>query len=156
MKRRPLPQGLYCPNPDCRLFGQVEKRRLERKGYHGSQRIAEYRCQHCGRCFSETTGTFFYRLRTPRAKVLDALAMVAEQGGIRATARATGIDKDTIQQWVERAGQHAAEVSAYLIRQRHLSEAQLDELWTFVKKRRSNSVKKTIRKRSGTFSSGAA
>ena len=32
--------------------------------------------------------------------------MIAEGGGIRATGRALGVDKDTVQRWVERAGQH--------------------------------------------------
>ena len=46
-----------------------------------------------------------------------------------------GVDKDTIQSWVEGAGEHVEEVSAYLTVNCHLSEAQLNALWTFVKKR---------------------
>jgi hypothetical protein len=36
--------------------------------------------------------------------------------------------------WVDLAGQHAAAVSAHLIKDLHLTQAQIDELWTFVKK----------------------
>ena len=32
MERRPLPDDVYCPNPDCVHFGQVETRQLERHG----------------------------------------------------------------------------------------------------------------------------
>ena len=137
MLRQPLPDGLYCPNPTCPRFGQEEGRQLERHAYYGDRPTTQYLCRGCGKTFTETKGTFFYRLRTPRAKVLQALAMVAEQGGIRSTGRAMGVDKDTIQRWVDRAGRHLKEVSAYLIVGCHLSEAQVDALWTVVKKKRS-------------------
>jgi hypothetical protein len=35
------------------------------------------------------------------------------------------------------AGQHATSVSKHFIRGLHLTQAQIDELWTFVKKNRS-------------------
>ena len=148
MHQKPRPDGLYCPNPDCSLFGQVETSQLERHAYYGRQRVPQYLCRACRKTFSETTGTFFYRLRTARAKVLQALAMVVEQGGIRATGRAVGVDKDTIQRWVDRAGKHVEEVSAYMIVECHLSEAQLDELWTFVKKKTDASPRRMTRKKS--------
>lgn len=154
--RKPFPDGLYCPNPSCPRFGQVEGRQLERHTYYGDRPTTQYLCRACGKTFTETKGTFFYRLRTPREKVLQALAMVAEQGGIRATGRAMGVDKDTIQRWVDRAGRHVKEVSAYLIVECHLSEAQLDALWTFVKKKTHTSRRRTIRRKSATVGCGAA
>ena len=156
MKGQPLPDDVYCPNPDCALFGQVEERQLERHAYCGPQRTVHYLCRTCGKTFTETKGTFFYRLRTEREKILNALAMVAEQGGIRATSRVTGVDKDTIQRWVDRAGKHAEEVSAYMIVECHLSEAQLDELWTFVKKRTDTSPRRMTRKKSASSTCGVA
>ena len=156
MHQKPRPDGLYCPNPDCPLFGQVETSQLERHAYYGRKRVPQYLCRGCGKTFSETKGTFFYRLRTEREKVLKALAIVAEQGGIRATARVTGFDKDTIQRWVDRAGQHAEEVSAYMIVECDLTEAQLDELWTFVKKKTGTSPRRRIRKKSASSTCGVA
>lgn len=156
MKRKPLPDGLYCPHATCSLFGQVEGHTLERHTYYGAHRTTQYLCRACGKTFAETKGTFFYRLRADRAQVVQALAMVVEQGGIRATARAIGVDKDTVQRWVERAGRHVAEVSAYLIVECHLTEAQLDELWTFVKKKTSISRRPIIRRRLATSMSGVA
>jgi len=153
---KPLPEGLYCPNPECSSFGQEEDCQLERHAYYGPNRTTQYLCRACGKTFSETKGTFFYRLRTPREKILTALAMVAEGGGIRATGRAMGVDKDTIQRWVERAGKHTEEVSAYLIVSRHLSQAHLDALWTFVKKKNSTSKRRTIPKPLGSSTCGAA
>ena len=154
MHQKPRPDGLYCPNPDCPLFGQVETSQLERHAYYGRRRVPQYLCRACGKTFSETKGTFFYRLRTERETVLNALAMVAEQGGIRATGRAVGVDKDTIQRWVDRAGAYVEEVSAYLIVECHLTEAQLDELWTFVKKKTGTSPRRMTRKKLASSTCG--
>jgi hypothetical protein len=66
------------------------------------------------------------------------------------------VDKDTIQRWVDRAGRHLKEVSAYLIVEGHLSEAQLDALWTVVKKKTPSSRRRTMPRRSATSSCGAA
>ena len=108
------------------------------------------------RRFQKHEEPFFFGLHTPREKVLTALAMIAEGGGIRATGRAMGVDKDTIQSWVERAGKHVEEVSAYLTVNCHLSEAQLDALWTFVKKKTKTSRRRMIRKKPVNSLSGAA
>ena len=157
MKRQaPLAEGLYCPNAACSLFGQVEDRQLERHAYYGVDRQVIYLCRACRKTFSHRRGTFFFGLQTPRQQVLAALAMVVEHGGIRATARASGFDKDTIQRWVDRAGGHVKEVSAYLTVECHLPEAQLDALWTFVKKKTGPLPRRMIQQRSATSSCGAA
>ena len=33
-RNQPLPEGLYCPNWECSLFGQVEACKLERHAYY--------------------------------------------------------------------------------------------------------------------------
>jgi IS1 family transposase len=45
------------------------------------------------------------------------------------------MDKDTICDWVAQLGEHCAKIAAYHFRQLHLTECQLDELWTFVYKK---------------------
>lgn len=156
MRQKPRPDGLYCPNPECALFGSADGSQLDRHSYYGADRTVQYLCRACGKTFSETKGTFFYRLRTPREKVLTGLSMIAEGGGIRATGRAMGVDKDTIQRWVNRAGDHVEEVSAYLTVDCHMSEAHLDALWTFIKKKTGALRRRTILKKQVTSSSGAA
>lgn len=145
-----LPADLFCPNPACALHGKVKGRRLGRHGSYGADQRPRYRCKACGKTFAATRGTVFYRLRTDPQRVLATLEMVVEQGGIRAAARASHVDKDTVQQWLERAGQHALEVSDALIRERHLSEGQLDALWTFVKKKRGGLRRRTTPSKWGT------
>jgi len=54
---------------------------------------------------------------------------------IRATARVLSVDKDSVCGWVRQLGEHCAGVAAYHFRHLHLTECQLDELWTFVRKK---------------------
>ncbi|MEM3565092.1 MAG: hypothetical protein QXR19_17830 [Candidatus Jordarchaeaceae archaeon] len=48
------------------------------------------------------------------------------------------MDKDTVSQWLKKASQHIEEVSNYLMSNLNFEEAQLDELWSFVKKKEAN------------------
>jgi len=54
MRRTPLPEGLYCPNPECALFGQEDGHQLDRHTYYGPHRTIQYLCRACGKTFSET------------------------------------------------------------------------------------------------------
>ena len=62
---------------------------------------------------------------------------------MRATARLLELDKDTVNRVILRAGEHCAHVLSGLLTSLELTEAQLDELWTFVKKRKVLAVPKT-------------
>ncbi len=44
-------------------------------------------------------------------------------------------DKDTVCHWLPRVGRHCCRVLEYFFRDLHLTECQLDELWTFVYKK---------------------
>ena len=97
-----------------------------------------YQCQLCKKRFSETQGTVFFGLKTPAQTVYRALASLAEGQGVRSVARVFEVDKDTVQEWLRKAGEHSEQVSDYLMHGLHLSEAQLDELWSFVYKKEKN------------------
>ncbi len=60
--------------------------------------------------------------------------MLVEKGSIKGTARAMGADKDSVALWLKRAGEHCEEVTEYLLRDLNLSQVQIDEIWTFIKK----------------------
>jgi hypothetical protein len=61
--------------------------------------------------------------------------MLVEKAGIRGTARALGVDKDSVQRWLDRAGMHCNEVCEYMLRELDLTQAQVDEVYTFIQKR---------------------
>lgn len=125
----------FCLNENCSDYRKVGNGNIRLKERYGKNETALLVCKTCKKCFSETRGTPFFRLHTPKEKVLQALAMLVEKGSIRGTARAMGIDKDTVCAWLKKAGEHCEEVTEYLFQDLKLTQVQIDELWTFVKKK---------------------
>jgi hypothetical protein len=93
-----------------------------------------YSCTTCRHTFSADKPTFFETVRRPRLMVVEALALVGERNSLRAVARLTHHSPHRMLHWLDLAGQHTAAVSAALIRNLHLTQVQIDALWTFVKK----------------------
>jgi len=103
---------------------------------HGSDRgDVRLRCTACGDVVSARTGTAYAGIRTDLTQYALGAKLLAEGLGVRATARILEIDKDTVNQWLRSLGTHGVEIMAYHFRHLHLTECQLDELWTFVKKK---------------------
>lgn len=121
----PLPT---CPNPAC------EQPHVIRNGSSNGRR--RYQCRGCGRFFGATEGTPMYRLHTPAAEVAHALLIVMRRGSLRAAEEITGHKYETIGQWLRRASEHAEALTAILTQELHLSTVEIDEFWSFVRKKR--------------------
>jgi hypothetical protein len=65
---------------------------------------------------NQTTGTIFFRKRTPEPAILATLAWLAESSRIRSVSRVKGIKEDTILQWLREATQHAEQLAEVLLR----------------------------------------
>jgi transposase-like protein len=111
------------------------------KEHYGKQNTALLRCKTCKKIFSENRGTPFFGLHKPKEMVLRSMAMLVEKGSIRGTARAMGANKDSVALWLKRAGEHCEEVTEYLLRDLNLSQVQIDEIWTFIKKREKSEAR---------------
>jgi transposase-like protein len=138
-KRGPKPKFLdiSCPNPKCKDhakkgLGNVVSNGTYRTRSTGKARL--FLCRTCGKAFSSRTGTAFFGLRSPKKKVLMGLKLLAEGLGLRGTSRVLEIKLDTIRGWLSTAALHCEQVSDTLLRDLRLSQVQVDELWTFVKK----------------------
>jgi len=83
-------------------------------------------------------GTAYYNLEAPPGIFETAVRALAEGNSLRATARIVGIDKDTACDWLNRAAQHCRVVMLYLWHDLHVTECQLDELWSFVHTKEHN------------------
>jgi len=124
----------YCPNPQCAYFGvRGWGQHLVRRGYDGS--IPRLLCTHCHRTFSLRQGTAYFGIVAEEGIFTIALRALAEGNSLRGTARIIAVDKDTVCAWLDQAGRHCRAVTAYLFDQFHISECQLDELWSFVRKK---------------------
>jgi transposase-like protein len=131
MKRPP------CPTPGCRAPHVVRNGSL-----NGRQR---YHCRGCQAWFGETHGTPLYRLRTPAAEIGRALLLVMRRGSLRAAEDVTGHKYETIGRWLHLAARHAAAIEDALVRDLELSAVELDEFWSFVRRRTSTSRRVTHR-----------
>jgi transposase-like protein len=126
-----------CPDPNCPAPQVVRNGTL-----NGRQR---YHCRGCGAWFGETHGTPLYRLRTPPAEIGRALLVVLRRGSLRAAEEVTGHKYETIGHWLKLAAAHAAALEEALVRDLGLSAVEVDEFWSFVRRRMSMSSRVTRR-----------
>ena len=138
-RRGPKPKYLdiTCPNPKCKQYGKKGFGNVVSNGTYRTRSTGKARlflCRTCGKAFSSRSGTAFFDLRSPRKKVLMGLRLLAEGLGLRGTSRVLEIKLDTIRRWLATAALHCEQVSNMLVRDLNLSQVQVDELWTFVKK----------------------
>lgn len=132
------PAVFFCPHEDCLDYGVVGRGNVVLSHRYGKQRKYLLWCKSCERTFSEKRGTIFFGLHTPKEKVLQGLHCVAEGNTIASTARIMGTKEDTIRDWLRRAALHSEQVSQLLIRDLRLDHVELDELWSYIKKRRTS------------------
>lgn len=143
-------EGQWCANAQCRDHGKVDSSNI-RIHSHAERR---YSCRTCRQTFSADQGTFFETVRSDRLAIIEAFGLLSERNSLRAIERLTHHPHKTLLHWVDLAGQQGAAVSAHLIRNLHVTQAQVDELWTFVKKSR-NTWSPTTRPTWGIGGSGA-
>lgn len=130
-------ESLYCPNRHCRYYGVPFKQGLMVKNgsSHGQKQVL---CKACGSSVSLRYATAYIDLAANSAIFETAVRALAEGNSLRATARIVQIDKDTACDWLDRAAQHCHLVMLYLWRNLHVTECQLDELWSFVHTKERN------------------
>lgn len=121
------PQTQFCPNLICPARGQRAQGNV-RVHSHPEQR---YRCTTCGRTFTATTGTPFFRLKYATELVTTVLTLLCHGCPLQAIVAAFGLDERTVAAWQARAGQHCQQVHEHLIEQGQvdLGHVQADELW---------------------------
>ena len=134
--RKPRFRDVGCPNARCKLFGKLGAGTVVSNGTYfvGGTRVRKFICRHCGHVFNSRARTPFRWLHTPRRKVLLALKLLVKGLSLRGTAEVLEVKLDTVRRWLRRAAQHSEAVSRTLVTELKLSQVQVDELWTFVKK----------------------
>lgn len=121
-----------CSNQECPDYGKVGGDNITVHSYIDKR----FRCSTCKSRWSANKGTMFYNLKTKKEKVLQALSLLSERNSARGTARTLDVKEDTVLHWLKLAGQHSSEVNELLMRELNVSQIQLDELWSFVGKKR--------------------
>jgi IS1 family transposase len=125
----------FCPNNDCQYYGWLARGNICSNGHPNSGEWRQLKCIVCETFFIETQGTIFYRSKASPDKIIFALKIMAEGLGIQSTSRILDVDADTVQDWLNKGSEHMETISHYLIHDLHLSQVQVDELWTFLGER---------------------
>ena len=130
-------ETIYCPNPHCIYYEKpFQESNLVKNGTSHNQKQAL--CRECGQSISVRHGTAYYNLNADKAIFETAVRALAEGNSVRSTARILEVDKDTVCEWLDRAAGHCRLVMLYLWRNLHITECQLDELWSFVHTKQRN------------------
>jgi len=129
---------LFCPFEKCRDHHKSGKGNIVfiRK-YGDGERMNLFQCKTCGCTFSERRGTPLFEVRLSEEKFFQVIQCLVEGNGTRATGRIVGCAKDTVTNVIKRVGEHFDAISQMMISKHHLEECQLDELWSFIQKKKS-------------------
>ena len=132
-----------CLNPDCSDYRKRNTGAIIKKGFNarGNQM---FKCKTCGVRFPETKGTVFYNRHLKEEQIIMICKLLVEKNGIRAIERIMEIHRDTVSHVVEDLARHAREVTDFLIRDVGLTEVQVDELWSFVKKNKRRLTREMV------------
>jgi len=125
----------YCDGPLCSCYGQV-----------GMGNICVNTCKngqvYCNRCcftpFSVRRGTMFYGLRTPIEKIINLLGLLSSGVGVNALCREQSVTADSLRAWIVLAAAHVDAFTNYMQQDMHLEQVQIDEFWSFVRKKRKS------------------
>ena len=127
----------YCPHSQCTHYGQRGfGTHLVRCG--ADRGIPRLLCTMCQGTFSVRQGTAYFGIRVEEPNYTIAMRALAEGNSLRGTGRIVDVDKDTVCDWVDRAGRHCRAVTTYLFDTLHSTECQVDELWSFVRKKEAH------------------
>lgn len=126
---------ITCQNPKCKYYQKEKGRDVIKRGKNRANHQL-YKCLHCGYTFSETILTPLYHKHISEEEIKRISKLLVEKNGIRSIERITGHHRDTIGNLLEDMAEHAEEVNKTFLRDLNLSQYEMDELWTTVKKNR--------------------
>jgi transposase-like protein len=128
---------IYCPNKNCPDFSILGKDNIAVRGKYGKNKdkILFY-CRTCGHRFGQTHGSALFGAQIDPETIRSIIHHAAEGVSVRSTARLLNIDKSTVNRIILRIGEHCSKILSNLLRSIYMTEVQLDEFWSFVKKKK--------------------
>ena len=132
-KRRKL--DVVCPNTDCRCYNKHNLQNIIRFGKqrNGTQR---YKCIDCNRTFARTINTPFFHKHLKKKEIVNICKMLSEKVSFRAIARITGHHLDTVRGITDAVAKHCKKFNEYFIKELKLDPIEVDEMWSYVKKKK--------------------
>jgi hypothetical protein len=122
----------YCDNANCKHYQLVGGNNLRIQ----SRKHAQLYCNACHNKFSVRRGTMFYCLHTPMDRIVTCLGLLASGMGVNAVVRETGTTADSLRSWMVLASEQVEAFSAYMQQNMSLDQVQIDEFWSFIRKKK--------------------
>ena len=123
----------------CRLCGH-EKTHKHGKSEQGQQR---YFCPHCGKTYTESFDTLYYRRQVSPAEVHTILQSHTEGSSLRGVSRISGRAYGTVVSIVRAASQKAQMVHNEEVKEVKTETLSSDEMWSFVQKNKKTVCQKS-------------
>ena len=124
-----------CPNPKCRCYNKAGLRNIVRNGFQ-SNGTQKYKCTECGRNLVRTINTPFFRKHLKKKEIINICKMLSEKTSFRAIARITNHHLDTVRAIADVVAKHCKKFNNYFIKELKLTPVEVDEMWSFVKKKK--------------------
>lgn len=132
---------VVCQNSACEYFRKSEGKDVIKRGVNRAGH-RQYFCLHCHHYFVETKGTPLYNKKLSERKIKAICKEIVETRGIRATERIVHVHRDTISRLINDLGNHAREMTRFLVHDLGLKTYEVDEIWAILKKNRDARNKK--------------
>src|SRR5437879_12954846 len=111
----------FCNTTNSKKFGKFGRKKIQR-----------YRCNQCGKTFSEPQQKPLDEMRVSLEKAIQALTLLVEGCGIRVAQRVTGLHQETVLALLEKAGERAVRLLDSKLRNLKPMHVEIDEVWSFV------------------------
>ncbi|MDR1110811.1 MAG: hypothetical protein LBP92_09020 [Deltaproteobacteria bacterium] len=134
---------IYCPNKNYPDFSILGKDNISVRGKYGKNKdkiLFYYRT--CGHRFGQTHGSALFGAQIDPQTIRSIIHHAAEGVSVRSTARLLNIVKSTVNRIILRIGEYCSKILSNLLRYIYMTEVQLDEFWSFVKKKKLLRLKK--------------
>jgi transposase-like protein len=126
---------IACPNANCRAYNKRGLLNIIRNGkqQNGTQK---YLCTECGRNIVRTINTPFFHKHLSKKEIIQICKLLSEKTSFRAIARSTDHHLDTIRGVASAVALHCKKFNDYFVTELNLSPVEVDEMWSFVKKKK--------------------
>jgi transposase-like protein/IS1 family transposase len=100
--------------------------------------LRRFRCPQCRKTYTEPHRRTLDTMYISQEKAALALQLLLEGNSIRSTQRITGLDQNTLMTLLVKAGERCQALMDSTMRNLHIAHLQLDEIWTYVMKKRAH------------------
>ena len=149
--------NVACVNKECKNYRKIDTGSIVSNGTYSTQsgKVHKYICRECGLVFCERKSTAFYDIRSPEDKVILALKLILQGLSLRAVSSVLGVKLDTVRFWLTRSAAHTEQINDALVKQIKVNRVELDELWSFVRKKNFRGWQRERKRRMGHAGSGS-